>query len=202
MRPVQRCHMCCPSFFMSHLLKCSAHHKKLLQSVSWLLEIQYKPLTIVTYCSSASWNRDVKQLLGCLVCVFCFQVPKFLILVVFSKNWIFIQFLMLQQVTLKLKRSGIPCVAFPSWMKGSFPHLKLEQVCLQAVELHLVSALQKLCVLSFDKQVKCWRGFHNCCPNTETGAKLLHLPQILQGCALCVCGYDVSLGQTLPSSVI
>lgn len=44
--------------------------------------------------------------------------------------------------------------------------------------------------------------WYNYCPNTETGAKLLHLPQVLQGCALCVCGCDVSSGQTLPSSVI
>lgn len=47
--------------------------------------------------------------------------------------------------------------------------------------------------------------WHNYCPNTGTGAKLLHLPQILQGCALlcvCVCGYEASLGQTLPSCVI
>lgn len=128
---------------------------------------------------------------------FRFQVPNFLISVVLSVNWIFIQFFMLQQVALKLEGSGIPCVAFPSRVKDSLPPSCTILSCSKCVCKQLSCVWCQPCKNSF----VCGKHFylasrgsvgeiftlHSCCPNTETGAKLLCLPQILQGCALCVC---------------
>lgn len=96
---------------------------------------------------------------------------------------------------IELKGSGIPCVAFPSWMKGSLPHV-IPLSCSKCVYKQLCCVWCQPCKNSCNMANAFWQMgkvlerfslWCSYCPNTEIGAKLLHLPQILQGCALCVC---------------
>lgn len=98
-------------------MRCTS--QKLLQTVSRLLKIQYKPLTIVAYCSSTSWNGDVKQLLGCVVCVlFSGTKLSYLSCVLYELNFHSVFDVATSRLKVERIRNCLCCLP-----KGSLPHV-------------------------------------------------------------------------------